>query len=53
MHRFLPPAARILIGFQVASFPTKSYRDWPLESFAELGTRIIKNFDCSHTDPGR
>lgn len=28
------------IGLQVASFPTKAYRDWPLESFAELARRI-------------
>lgn len=30
-----------LVGMQVASFPTKGYRDWPLESFAELGQRIL------------
>jgi heptosyltransferase-3 len=48
MHRFLPAGAHPLIGFQVASFPTKSYRDWPLESFAELGTRIIKNYPTAH-----
>lgn len=30
-----------LIGFQVASFPTKSYRDWPVESFIELGKRLL------------
>ena len=30
-----------LIGFQVASFPTKAYRDWPAESFAELGRRLL------------
>ncbi len=30
-----------LIGFQVASFPTKSYRDWPVESFIELGRRLL------------
>lgn len=29
-----------LIGFQVASFPTKPYRDWPVESFIELGRRL-------------
>jgi heptosyltransferase-3 len=37
----LPQDARPLIGFQVASFPTKGYRDWPLESFAALGERIL------------
>jgi len=30
-----------LIGFQVASFPTKSYRDWPVDSFIELGRRLL------------
>ncbi len=30
-----------LIGFQVASFPTKAYRDWPAESFAEFGRRLF------------
>jgi len=30
-----------LIGFQVASFPTKSYRDWPVDSFVELGKRLL------------
>jgi heptosyltransferase-3 len=28
------------IGLQLASFPTKSYRDWPLASFIELGRQI-------------
>lgn len=28
------------IGMQVASFPTKAYRDWPVECFAELAGRI-------------
>jgi heptosyltransferase III len=29
-----------LIGFQVASFPTKAYRDWPIEHFIALAQRI-------------
>lgn len=33
-------AGRPLVGLQVASFPTKAYRDWPVESFAELCDRI-------------
>jgi heptosyltransferase III len=32
---------RPLIGLQVASFPTKSYRDWPIAHFIELGQRIV------------
>jgi len=30
-----------LIGLQVASFPTKAYRDWPVTHFAELCERIV------------
>ena len=36
----LPADAKPVVGLQVASFPTKGYRDWPLESFAELCRRI-------------
>jgi heptosyltransferase III len=32
---------RPLAGFQVASFATKSYRDWPLAHFTELGRRLL------------
>jgi heptosyltransferase III len=28
------------VGFQIASFPTKAYRNWPLENFQNLGQRI-------------
>jgi heptosyltransferase-3 len=34
-------AASPLVGLQVASFPTKAYRDWPVEHFAELCARIV------------
>ena len=30
-----------IVGMQVASFPTKRYRDWPIEHFIELTKRII------------
>lgn len=33
-------AGRPLVGLQVASFPTKAYRDWPVTRFAELCDRI-------------
>jgi len=36
----LPQDAALVIGLQVASFPTKAYRDWPIESFIELCERI-------------
>jgi len=32
-----------LIGMQVASFPTKAYRDWPAEHFAQLARRVRKD----------
>jgi heptosyltransferase-3 len=35
---------RPLIGMQVASFPTKSYRDWPIEHFIELMRRLIERW---------
>jgi heptosyltransferase III len=30
-----------LIGLQVASFPTKAYRDWPMAHFIALAKRIV------------
>jgi heptosyltransferase III len=33
-----------LIGLQVASFPTKSYRDWPIGHFIELAKRIVADY---------
>lgn len=35
------PQGRPLVGLQVASFPTKGYRDWPIEKFAELCQRVL------------
>ena len=32
------------IALQLKSFPTKSHRDWPLESFAALVARIVEHF---------
>ena len=37
-----------LIGLQVASFPTKAYRDWPIEQFIALGVRVIKSYPHAH-----
>ena len=36
-----PGAKGPIIGMQVASFPTKRYRDWPIEQFIELTRRIL------------
>ncbi len=32
---------RPLVGLQVASFPTKAYRDWPIEHFVKVTKRIV------------
>ena len=34
-------SGRPLIGLQMASFPTKAHRDWPVSSFQELIGRIV------------
>lgn len=40
--------ARPLIGLQVASFPTKAYRDWPIESFIEICHRARERHPQAH-----
>lgn len=42
-HHFQP-----LIGLQVASFPTRAYRDWPIEHFIELTGRITNSMPDAH-----
>jgi len=37
-----------LIGLQVASFPTKAYRDWPVRHFAALCERILFAYPQAH-----
>jgi heptosyltransferase-3 len=44
----LSSGATPLIGLQVASFPTKAYRDWPLEHFEALCTRIHAAYPRAH-----
>ncbi|MDO8281051.1 MAG: glycosyltransferase family 9 protein [Thermodesulfovibrionia bacterium] len=34
----------IVIGFQIAGFPTKAYRDWPVEKFISLGRHIMNKY---------
>jgi len=48
LARALPAGAGPLIGLQVASFPTKAYRDWPLEHFKALCDRIRTAFPAAH-----
>jgi heptosyltransferase-3 len=42
------PGAAPRVGLQVASFPTKGYRDWPVERFAELARRIRARWPKAH-----
>ena len=44
----IPRTASPLVGFQVASFPTKGYRDWPIPNFAELAERVVAHWPHSH-----
>ncbi len=37
-----------LIGLQVASFPTKAYRDWPPAHFSALCQRILTRWPTAH-----
>jgi heptosyltransferase-3 len=37
-----------LVGLQVASFPTKAYRDWPIEHFEALCERILGRWPNVH-----
>ncbi|MEW6331574.1 MAG: glycosyltransferase family 9 protein, partial [Pseudomonadota bacterium] len=44
----VPADASPLIGLQVASFPTRPYRDWPIEQFEMLARNIRKRWSRSH-----
>lgn len=35
------PAARRIVGLQLQSFPSKAYRDWPLEHFLQLAEGLL------------
>lgn len=37
-----------VIGLQIASFPTKGYRDWPLQNFIGLTSRILQDYPAAH-----
>lgn len=43
-----PRDATPLIGLQVASFPTKGYRDWPVEHFARLADTLSEEWPRAH-----
>jgi heptosyltransferase III len=44
----LGSVGRPRIGLQVASFPTKGYRDWPVECFERLAVRIRTRWPEAH-----
>lgn len=44
----IPPNASPVVGLQVASFPTKPWRDWPTGHFMELIGRICAKFPSAH-----
>jgi len=48
LRQKLPAVAKPLVGLQVASFPTKGYRDWPLQRFVELGEHIAARWPAAH-----
>ena len=45
LHADFPNAKGPFIGMQVASFATKSYRDWPIENFIALAKQIAMEND--------
>jgi len=48
LEQQVAPGNRPLVGLQVASFPTKAFRDWPLEHFAELCRLILSRWPGAH-----
>lgn len=48
LAKTLPADARPLIGLQIASFPTKAFRDWPLEHFMALCARVLERYPHAH-----
>lgn len=44
----VPRTAHPLIGLQVASFHTKSYRDWPIDHFVEASRRFAAEWPSAH-----
>ncbi len=48
LRAIVPGARGPWIGLQVASFPTKAYRDWPAAHFLELARRIRARWQGAH-----
>jgi len=48
LEQRVAPGHRPLVGLQVASFPTKAFRDWPLEHFTALCRLILARWPGAH-----
>ena len=48
LSRLRLEAAKPLVGMQVRAFPTKAWRDWPIEHFAALCERIRARWPAAH-----
>lgn len=48
LQQDVPVDCQLLIGLQVASFPTRAYRDWPVEHFFQLTEIIRQQFPRVH-----
>ncbi|SDI49064.1 glycosyltransferase family 9 protein [Propionivibrio dicarboxylicus] len=48
LARTTPAPSSPLIGLQVASFPTKAYRDWPVDHFMALTDKIRSAWPDAH-----
>lgn len=48
LQQHLPAGKQPLVGLQVASFPTKAYRDWPVGHFAALCEKILGAYPQAH-----
>lgn len=44
----IPAGAAPLVGLHVATFPTKTFRRWPIDCFASLAERIIAAWPNAH-----
>lgn len=44
----VPARASPLVGMNIATYPTKLFRRWPLEQFAELSARITAEWPYAH-----
>lgn len=48
LQRDVPADAKWVVGIQAASFPTKAYRDWPVEHFATLANKMTAELGKVH-----